>query len=172
MRAALTLSSLVLSLLPAPAIAEQPREPPPPPPPLVLEAVEILPRALAPDTLCQLRVQVRNRGERAISQLAFRVTVNGQELPVYRNQLFMQALPPGELSEVRLYNFWSTETGRPAPADGRLRVDVALTEAQWYRIADEEGVEVWTPLGEVPGLPASASVDLSLAGAAAPAERP
>jgi hypothetical protein len=122
------------------------------------------------DTLCQLRVQVRNRGERIASQLAFQVRVNGHELPVYRNQLFMQALPPGEVSEVRLYNFWTTETGRPAPEDGRLRVEVVLTEAHWYSIAeDDDGVEVWSPLEAVPGLPASGTLTLGMAGAAAPA---
>ena len=51
-------------------------------------------------------------------------------------------------------DFWTTETGRPAPADGKLRVTVTLRAAQWVGITTEDdGTEVWT-LGEaVPGLP-------------------
>ncbi|HVS01469.1 MAG TPA: hypothetical protein VMT16_01755 [Thermoanaerobaculia bacterium] len=132
--------------------------------PLQLVAVSVTPPAPGPDTLCQLRVTLRNDGDRQISQLAFAVAVNGHDLPVYGNQLFMDAIPPGGEAEVRLYNFWSTETGRPAPADGKYRVEVTLREAHWYRIEMEEDVEVWTPLGEVPGLPVRA--------AAAPGEPP
>jgi hypothetical protein len=78
-------------------------------------------------------------------------------------------LPPEEVTEVRLYNFWTTETGRPAPADGRLAVAVELTEAHWYRIAeDDEGVEVWTPLEPVSGLPSAQTLTVRMPGVGPP----
>ena len=145
----------------------QPEGAEPPPSPLTLESVAVTPEKPGPGTLVQLRVGVANQGEKIASQLAFRVTVNGQDLPVYANQIFMQALPPGETSEVRLYNFWTTETFRPLPADKKLHLEVSLVEAHWYRIEDveEEGetIEEWTPLEPVPGLPATRSLDLDLA---------
>ena len=124
---------------------------------LALGAVTVTPAAPGPDTLCQLRVEVKNGGDRIASQLAFAVKLNGQELPVYRNQLFMQRLDPGKSATVRLYNFWTTETGRAAPADGKYRVEVTLVSAQWYEVASKDGVEEWTPQGAVPGLPVTAS---------------
>ena len=139
--------------------------------PLAIEEVEVVAagddpgRPIAVDTLCKLTVTIRNDGEEIASQLAFRVEVNGHELPVYRNQLFMERLDPGESREVRLYNFWTTETGRPAPDDGTLRVEVSLTEAKWYEITvEEDGTEVWTPGEEISGLPVSASASLPMGG--------
>ncbi len=124
---------------------------------LELAAVSVSPAAPGADTLCQLRVEVVDHGDRIASQLAFIVKVNGQELPVYRNQLFMQRLDPGKSATVRLYNFWTTETGRAAPADGKYRIEVTLAAARWYQIANENGTEVWTPLGTVDGLPVTAT---------------
>lgn len=124
--------------------------------PLSLTALEVEPARPGPDTLCRLRVTLNNAGERDAASLAFTVRINGQELPVYRNQLFMQAIPAGGTETVVLYNFWSTETSRPMPDDGRLRIELVLREAQWTQIGDdEEGVEVWQPLGAVEGLPVS-----------------
>ncbi|MDX1631801.1 MAG: hypothetical protein R3234_08060 [Thermoanaerobaculia bacterium] len=135
-------------------------------PPLALEKISVTPETPGPGTLVQLRTEVANRGEKIASQLGFRVSINGEPLPVYRNQLFMQALPPGETSEVRLYNFWTTETFRPLPEDGKLRLEVSLEEAHWYRIEDveEEGetIEEWTPLEPVPALPSRRSIVLDL----------
>ena len=125
--------------------------------PLTLATVTVTPPNPGPDTLCQLRVEVKNGGDRIASQLAFAVKVNGQELPVYKNQLFMQRLDPGKASTVRLYNFWTTETGRAAPADGKYRVEVTLASAQWYTVATKDAVEEWTPQGAVPGLPVTAT---------------
>jgi hypothetical protein len=126
--------------------------------PLALGTIHLTPANPGADTLCQLRIEVANKGDRIASQLAFTVKVNGQELPVYRNQLFMQRLDPGKTSTVRLYNFWTTETSRPAPADGKYRLEVTLREAKWYEIATKDGVEEWTPLQPVPGLPVTATL--------------
>jgi hypothetical protein len=135
---------------------------------LTLEALEVEPAQPGPDTLCRLRVRVRNAGERDASALGFDVRIDGVDLPVYRNQLFMQQIPAGATETVALYNFWTTESSRPTlPADGKLRVEVALREAQWFSIADEEGVEVWRPLEPVAGLPVRSERSLDVAPAAA-----
>ena len=160
------LPALLLSgSLLVPAVAQEDRESPPPAP-LTLESLRVTPETPGPGTLVQLRADVTNRGEKIASQLAFRVEINGEPLPVYENQIFMQAIPPGETTEVRLYNFWTTETFRPQPKDGKLNLEVSLEEAHWYRIQDveEEGetIEEWTPLEPVPGLPSSRSLVLDL----------
>ena len=40
-------------------------------------------------------------------------------------------LGAGQVADLPLYNFWSSETGRPYPKDGRLVVEVRLTGARW-----------------------------------------
>jgi hypothetical protein len=155
-RSSFVLGALVAALSGVAGAAET--APPPPPPAITLAAVAVTPPKPGPDTLCQLRVDLKNGGDRIASQLAFAVKINGQELPVYRNQIFMQRLDPGTATTLRLYNFWTTETGRAAPADGKYRVEVTLVEARWYRIGTEDGVEVWTPIEPVPGLPMTATL--------------
>ncbi len=137
------------------------------PSPLTIEAIEVTPAKPDVDTLCQLKVRLRNHGERPISGLGFTVTVAGQPLTVYKNQLFYQLLPAGEVTEVALFNFWTTETGRPAPKDGKLPVVVSLTEATWIDLStDKEGVEVWKILEPIPGLPVDKNLPISLPGKA------
>ena len=96
-----------------------------------LVAVDIEPKQTAPDVLHKLRVRIRNDGSDPVSDLMFQVTVNGQRLAVYLNHVFMPDLTPGKETDVQLYNFWSSETGRPFPKDGRLVVAVQLTSARW-----------------------------------------
>lgn len=116
--------------------------------------------------LARLSVRIANRGERIASALAFTVEVEEQELPVYANQVFLKPIPAGETVEVALYNFWTGETGRPAPADGKLDVEVTLREARWMnRTVEKEGeaeVEVWSPIGPVEALPVTASTTITL----------
>ncbi len=128
-----------------------------------IEGIVVEPADPGPDTLCRLTVRLKNSGDRVASQLGFTVRINGKDLPVYGNQLFMFPLEPGAVSELKLYNFWSTETSRPMPADGRLELEVELKEAQWIDISiDDDGVEVWTPLGAIEGLPVSSKIALSM----------
>lgn len=153
----------LLAVAPAPAQEEGAEKPAPL---VTIEEVTVEPARPGPDTLCRLRVKLRNRGEAFASQLGFTVKLNGQELGVYRNQLFMLPVPAGESEEIALYNFWSTESSRSMPADGKLRVEVTLREAIWARVEmerDEEGeIEVWSPIGTVEGLPSTASVTLEM----------
>ena len=91
------------------------------------------------------------------------MTINGQKLPVYESHLFMFPLSPKSMSELPLYNFWSTETSRPEPANGKLEIEVTLREARWMDITTEGDTETWTPLGDVAGLPVSSSITLTMA---------
>jgi hypothetical protein len=127
-----------------------------------VESVEILPASPGPDTLCQLRVKVKNGGTHQASALVFAVRINGESLAVYKHQIYLQQIDPGATAEVHLFNFWTTETGRPIPKDGTLRVEVALAEARWVEVKSEGGAEVVTPVGAVPGLPVSASLTVPL----------
>ncbi len=138
-------------------------------PALTIDEPAVTPEKPGVHTLCQLRVTLHNSGTQNAAALAFEVRINGEALAVYGNQVYMQAIPPGGSAEVRLYNFWTTETQRKAPKDGILKLEVRLLEASWMTIEDdEEGVEVWTPQGAIENLPISSKLDLPLAGLAKP----
>ncbi len=142
--------------IPAPSASQEPEAQPA----LRIERIEVTPAKAGPESLCQLTVILRNDGDRPASQLAFEVRLEGEPLAVYERQLFYKLLPAGESTMLRLFNFWTSETGRPPPADGALDVEVVLREAQWMEVGkvSEEGgeVETWTPLGAVPALPFAA----------------
>ena len=132
---------------------------------LAITGVTVEPARPAADTLCKLRVKIKNNGEETVSQLGFDVLLNGQSLPVYGNQLFMYPVEAGSEGEIQLYNFWTTESSRPTmPAGGKYEVEVVLREAQWMSITmeeeDGEEIETWRPLGAAEGLPISAKVTL------------
>jgi hypothetical protein len=162
----------LLALLAGPAAGQGAPAPAPgkpaakPASPLALESVEIRPANPGPDTLCQLRVKLRNGGTKKASVFAFTVRVDGEPIPVYKRQTYLQTVDPGAVAEVRLFNFWTTETHRPLPRDGQLRVEVGLDEARWMEVRSEGGAEVATPGEKVPGLPVTASLAVPLKGAA------
>lgn len=145
-------SGLLIAALALPSGATSAAEPPAAP--LALEGLTVTPENPAADTLCHLTVKVRNRSDRAVTALAFTVEVAGKELTVYKSQLYLQAFPPNATTELRLYNFWTSETGRPAPPDGKLPLKVTLREARYLTLTTaENGDETWQ-LGEpVAGLP-------------------
>ena len=133
------------------------------PSPLAIEAVTIDPAQPGVDTLCQLHVRVKNTSETTISALDFGVSIGGTPLKVYEKQLFLESLEPGKTADIRLYNFWTTETGRPAPSDGQLRLVVTLRGAQEVGITNEDdGTEVWTLGDAVVGLPISKELVVKL----------
>ncbi|MEJ2084257.1 MAG: hypothetical protein P8Y44_01090 [Acidobacteriota bacterium] len=129
---------------------------------LEITSVSVSPQDPTAQTLCSLSVEIENRHQQIASQLEFHVEINGIELPVYSNQVFMYPIAPEAKTEVKLYNFWSTETSRPFPDSGRLEIEVSLVAAQWMKIDEEEGVEVWEPLGAVEGLPVGSSTSLKV----------
>lgn len=154
------MAALVLGLLAvtASSAADEPE--------VVLAGFEVTPAAPGPETLCRLVATIDNRGGRAVYSFGFDVELNGRALPVYEQQLFLQVIEPGVSAEVALYNFWTSEQGRSAPADGKLEVVVRLREARWVEVTeveeDGETIEVWTPVGDVAGLPQTASRTLEL----------
>ena len=151
-------SVLGLSPVASPTDADEPE--------VVLSGFEVTPAEPGPETLCRLVATIDNKGSEAVYGFGFDVELNGRALPVYEQQLFLQVIEPGESEEVALYNFWTSEQGRPAPADGKLEVVVRLREARWVEVTeveeDGETVEVWTPVGEVAGLPQAARRTLEL----------
>ena len=125
---------------------------------LTIVAVDIQPPHPGPDTLCKLKVRLRNSGSDAASNLSFQVTVNGKRLAPYMNHTFRSFVAPRKDTEVSLYNFWSSEYGRPFPSDGRLVVEVRLTAARWVAPGSTNSA---TLAGPVDPLPAPFSVTLS-----------
>ncbi len=131
---------------------------------LVLENVKVEPASPGADTLCRLTVTLRNTGERQASAMEFGVKINGRNVRAYKNRLFLQPIEPGATREIRLLNFWSNESGRPLPADGKLAVEVTLARASWMGKEAKGGADVWTPLGLADGLPLTQSLSLSMMG--------
>lgn len=128
-----------------------------------LRGLTLTPAAPGPDTLCKLRVTVRNDGKETVSALRFDVTVGGTSLAVYERQVFMDTVAPGAEAEVELFNFWTTETHRPAPKDGKLTVTVALSEARSTAIVTEDdGSETWTVGEPITPLPSPVSTTVAL----------
>lgn len=131
---------------------------------LVLENVKVEPASPGADTLCRLTVTLRNTGERQASAMEFAVKINGRDVRAYKNRLFLQPIAPGATREIRLLNFWSNESGRPLPTDGKLAVEVTLARASWMGKEAKGGADVWTPLGLADGLPLTHSLSLSMMG--------
>ena len=126
-------------------------------PPITVEAVLVQPENPGPETLCKLRVRLKNRADRSVSAFGFQVKVNGHELSVYEKQRYLEALAPGETREISLFNFWSTETDRPTLKGGSLQVEVSLVEARWVDMTMEDKIPVWTLQEPVKDLPSTAS---------------
>lgn len=141
-----------------PAVAETSEEKPS----ISIQTLTIQPAEPTVDQLCRLTLLLENSGSEILSRLVFRVVVNGHELPTYRNQMFLTRIKPGATEPLHLYNFWTTESGRPAPTDGTLRVEVTLTEASWVKVETSEEGDAWHPIGPVSGLPISASATMPL----------
>jgi hypothetical protein len=156
------LGSLVVA---APATAQQSA------PKLVLEAAEVTPAKAPADALCQLRARIKNGGTSVATAFVFALKLDGKEIAVYRNHVFMDPIDPGETRSIKLYGFWTSETGRPLPKSGDLTVELTLQEARWMKMEkDAEGARIWQDLGAVEGLPQTArrTVELVRAPPSAP----
>ena len=125
---------------------------------LKIVAVDVQPANPGPDTLCTLRVRIRNSGKESASDLSFQVTVNGKLLGNFINHTFRSTLDAGKDTDVPLFNFWSSEYSRPYPSDGRLIIEVRLMGARWV---DPRSTNAATLTGPVQPLPAPLSVTLT-----------
>ncbi|HEV8579059.1 MAG TPA: hypothetical protein VGX68_08230 [Thermoanaerobaculia bacterium] len=149
-----TIAVLALSFAPAAGAEKKPS--------LTLEAIRVEPASPGPDTLCRLSATVRSTGERPVSALQFMVRLNGRDLAAYKDRIYMQPIEPGAARELHLFNFWSTEAGRPAPADGKLTLQVTFAGAAWMQKEVKDSAEIWTAVGPVDGLPVTKSIVLKL----------
>jgi hypothetical protein len=130
---------------------------------LVLEAATVEPKSAGPDTLCHLSARIRNDGKATASGFGFRVELDDREVGVYRDHLFMDPVEPGEARVLPLFSFWTEETGRPLPENGRIVVEVTLLEARWMKEEkDADGTRVWSDLGAVAGLPQTATFTVEI----------
>lgn len=155
--------SLALSLISGVRLAAAAQEPKPAPPRLTLATIRVEPPSPAPDTLCKLTVTLKNDSERPASRLELRVEVGGVELPAYKARTFLAVVQPRGTLDLRLFNFWSSETSRPAPKDGKLPVTVTLVAARWVERQAGEGTETWKATGPVEGLPSTSRMTVTLA---------
>jgi len=153
-------AALALALLAA--APSHPEGEKPAAPTVSIESIQVEPAAPRPDALCHLSVSLHNAGERPVSALELTVALNGKPLPAYRDRVFFTAVEPGATRQIRLFNFWSTEAGRPAPADGKLTLEVVLVRASWMQRENKDGATVWTPAGPVAGFPSAKTVVLTL----------
>jgi hypothetical protein len=152
LRHVLLCSTLAAGVVPASARAQEK------PSLIVLEALEIDPPKPARESLCKPRIRVRNNGGKAVTGFLFGVRLDGQEVSIYKNHVFLQTVAGGEVSDVELYNFWATEAGRPTPRkNGQLRMEVTLKEARWVEVKRDGDRTEYKPLGSVEGLPTSIS---------------
>jgi CARDB len=130
-------------------------------PVLLLESLAVDPAKPGPKTLCELRARIRNKGGQAATSFLFEVRINGQEQTVYKNHAYMQPIAAGAVGEVQLFNFWTTESGRPPP-NGQLRIEVALKEARWVEVTRHGNATDEKLQGNVEGLPVSAGWAITL----------
>jgi hypothetical protein len=99
--------------------------------PLRIVTIDVQPTNPGPETLCRLRVTLRNSGSGTVADVKFEVKVNGHRLVTYLNHAWYVALASGKDLDLQLFNFWSSESGRVFPKDGRLTVEVRIAEAHW-----------------------------------------
>jgi hypothetical protein len=128
---------------------------------LTIVAVDVQPANPGPDTLCKLRVRLRNSGKESASDLSFQVTVNGKLLGNFINHTLRSTVEAGKETDVPLFNFWSSEYSRPYPPDGRLVIEVRLVGARWVDLRSKNAE---TLAGQVKPLPAPFSVTLTRTG--------
>ena len=103
-------------------------------------------------------MRLRNSGTQSASELSFQVTVNGKRLGNFINHTFRSTLDSGRDTDVPLFNFWSSEYGRPYPPDARLVIEVRLIGARWI---DKGSKNAETLAGHVEPLPAPFSLTLT-----------
>jgi hypothetical protein len=157
------LTAAVFVALVATTVAAEPAPAQQPSPKLLLEAAEVTPSRAPADALCQLRARIKNAGQSIAAAFVFAVEINGRAILTYRNHVFMDPIKPGETRSLRLYGFWTSETGRPLPANGDLAVEVSLVEARWMKAEkDAEGTLVWSDLGAIEALPQTARQTVEL----------
>ena len=130
---------------------------------LTVQAVRVDPAAPGPDALCRLTVTVKNAGDRPASALELAVQVGGKPLAAYRDRVYPGGGRARRHARDPAAQLLEHGGRTPAPADGKLAVEVTLAKASWMQRETKDGATVWTPSGAVEGLPASKSLVVSMA---------
>jgi hypothetical protein len=128
-----------------------------------VDAILVGPASPGPSTLCTLKVRLKNGGARTVSYFTLSVKIDGQDVPVYKSQLYVVNIDPGTVGELQLYNFYSPSAPKP------FTVQVTLVEAQWVQVKKEGTSTTTTPSGPIAGLPTSASLLVKMPNGARPA---
>jgi len=127
-----------------------------------VSAIAIKPANPGPSTLCELKVELKNRGSRPVSFFSFEVKVDGKDVPLYKETSYVNNIDPGKTGEIQLNNFYT-------PGEAKLfTVQVALVKAQWVEVKKEGASSTTTPTGVVAGLPANATLTVKMPHASRP----
>jgi hypothetical protein len=123
---------------------------------ITVDAIVVEPASPLPLALCGLKVQVKNGGTQAVSYFRFSVKIDGQELPMYKQQTYAVDVAAGTSGELALYSFYSPPAPKP------FEIQIALVEAQWVEVKKDGTRTTTTPSGPVAGLPTSATVSVKM----------
>jgi hypothetical protein len=126
---------------------------------VTVDGIVVTPASPAPETLCQLKVRLKNTGSQAVSYLKFAVSIDGKEVLQYKSNSYAIRIDPGKVGEIDLFGFWSSA------APKAFDVRVTLEEAQWVKVAQEGSTSTTTPTGAVVGLPTLASLSVKMSAA-------
>jgi hypothetical protein len=121
-----------------------------------VDAIMVAPASPGPSALCKLKVRLKNGGTQTVSYFAFKVKIDGQDVPLYKMQLYVVNIDPRTAGELELYNFYSPSV--PKSFD----VQVTLAEAQWVQVKKEGTAITTTPSGPVAGLPTSDTLSVRM----------
>ena len=121
-----------------------------------VDAIVIQPASPGPATLCELKVRLKNAGNRTVSYFRFNVKIDGQEAPPYKLYTHVVNIEPGATGVLALSNFYSPPEARA------FEIQVILVEAQWVEVKKEGSSSTTTPSGPVAGLPTGASLSVKM----------
>ncbi len=141
--------AIVLGIL-APAIVAQRSEAASPL--VTVEAILVQPQSPPPDALCKLGVKLKNAGSQTASYFRFKVKIDGQDVAIYKDQLYVVNVEPKTSGTIDLYSFWT-----PAGNKASFSIEVTLVEAQWVEVKRQGDTVTTTAVGPVEGLPVSAT---------------
>jgi hypothetical protein len=123
---------------------------------VAVDAILVEPASPAPDTLCGLKVRLKNGGTRPVSYFRFKIQVDGKDVPQYDIQSYAIDIDAGATREVLLNNFWTSSVAKP------FDMKVELLEAQWVQVKREATSTTITPVEPVAGLPVGASLSVKV----------
>lgn len=123
---------------------------------VAVDAILVEPASPAPETLCRLKVRLKNSGTRAVSHFKVRVQIDGKDVPQYDIQSYAVDIDAGATREILLHSFWTSSAAKP------FDIKVELVEAQWVQVKREGTTTSTTPVEPVTGLPVGTSLSVKV----------